>query len=322
MKLQRSQKETDPKETSPVQKVVDFVNAAQNGNYSTTLPVASPGEMGELERSVNRLVEELRENRERWEEQKELQKELKISRVIQSTLLPASAPQIPGLEILSFYRPARQVGGDYYDFIAVDPDHWGIAIADVAGKSVSGAMVMAIARNTLRTQAMQTLSPCEVLEKTQRFLLPNMMPQFFVSVFYAVLDTKNMRLTCANAGHPPLLWVHAAEKRFEWVRPEGIALGFVRNGSRPAATEEKEILLEPDDLALFYTDGITEAANATGSYLGRERLAHLAVGAAGQGAKTFLSTLERELAAFEGDLPQADDMTAVVLCRKEALLRS
>ena len=303
---------------NPLRRMVDFLNAAQKGDYSASLPVTSAGEMGELERALNRLVAELRENRDRWEEQKAMQRELKISQVIQSTLLPTVTPEIPEVEVLSLYRPARQIGGDYYDFIEIDSDHVGIAIADVAGKSVSGAMLMTITRSTLRAQAMLTLSPVEVLERTQRLLLPNMMRQFFVSVFYAVVDKRTKTITCANAGHPPLLWYHFHENRSEWIRPEGIAIGLLRDGSRPVASEEKEFRLDPGDLAFFYTDGITDLADPQGVRFGRDRLAQLAVEIGPQGGQAFLSTLENRLASFGEDLAQGDDMTAVLLHRKRA----
>lgn len=300
---------------SPLKKIVEFVNAAQQGDFSVTLPVTSPGELGDLERAINRLVGELRDNRDRWEEQKAIQKELKISRVIQSTLLPSTLPDVPGVEILSLYRPAKQIGGDYYDFIEIDPNHLGIVIADVAGKSVSGAMLMTIIRNTIRSQAMLTLSPGEVLERTQRLLLPTMMSQFFVSVFYAVLDRRTKYMTCANAGHPPLLLLHAAENHCEWIKPGGMAIGLCRNGSKPLVKEEKEFPMMIGDLVFLYTDGITDVANREGRSFGREKLSEIAVGTAGRGAKEFLSALESQLASFSGDLSQGDDMTAVVLRR-------
>ena len=297
--------------------MIQFVRSAQRGDFSATLPVTSAGELGELERSLNWLVDELRQNRDRWDEQKLLQKELKVSRAIQSTLLPAATPEIPGLEIAAFYRPAKEVGGDYYDFIEVDPDHLGIVVADVAGKSVSGAILMTITRNTLRAQAMLTLSPAEVLDRTQKMLLPNMMPQFFVSILYGVLDKRFHKLTVANAGHPPLLHYRGAEKNCEWVHPDGIALGLSRNGTRPPAREERDVMLEAGDLAFFYTDGLTDIADRSGAYFGRERLAGLAAESGAAGGKGFLLELESRLAAFGGDTPPPDDMTAVVISRRE-----
>lgn len=311
MKLWNAKESEDP-----IKRMVEFVESAQKGDYSATLPVSSPGEVGELERSLNRLVAELRENRDRWEEQKAIQKELKVSRGIQKTLLPNSTPDIPGIEIHALYKPAKQVGGDYYDFIDVDQNHLGIVVADVAGKSISAAMLMTITRNTLRQQAMLSLSPMEVLERTQRFLLPNMAAQFFVSMFYAVFDKRTHLITCANAGHPPLLWYNAQVKKCEWVRPEGIAIGLSRNGGRPVCREEKELTLEKGDMLFFYTDGIPDTTNVKGATFGRERIAQLAETAAPKGGRQFLTALETDLAAFGRDADQTDDMTAIVMSRK------
>ncbi len=305
----------DKRSEEPLKRMLEFVNAAQRGDFSITLPVTSSGELGELERGLNRLVEEIRTNRDLWEEQKTLQRELKISRGIQATLLPSSLPQVPAMEIETFYRPAIQIGGDYYDFIEIDTNHLGIAIADVSGKSVSGAMLMTLARNTLRAQAMLTLSPQEVLERTQKLLLPNIMSQFFVSIFYAILDKRFNRLVCANAGHPPLLYFRAEAGECEWVRPKGIAVGLSRNGLRPVSSEEKELSLGPGDLAFFYTDGISDTTDIRGKYFGRDRIAEIAVKSAPRGAKAFLADLQEALASHGGDGPQGDDMTGVVLRR-------
>jgi len=313
MKFRRS----PPDETDSLKRIVEYVNAVEGGDFSKLLPETSAGDVGEIERGLNRLVRRVKESRAGQEEQRVLQRELKVSRMIQSKLLPSSAPIVPGLEILCLYRPALQIGGDYYDFIEVDRDHLGIVIADVSGKSVSGAMLMTIARNSLRSQAMLTLSPAEVLERTQRLLLPNMMPQFFVSIFYGVLDKRTLKLVCANAGHLPLLVYRHEKSSCEWVLPKGIAVGLCRNGELPVASEEVEVPLEKGDLAFFYTDGISEAVSSGGRPFGRDRLAEVARASAWKGGRVFFTTLERELAAFSGDLPQIDDMTAVAVRRNQ-----
>lgn len=301
---------------SALKRITDFIiRTAEQGNAAEILPETSPGELGELERAVNRLVSELHAARQGKEKREAIDKELRLSRAIQSSLLPVAIPDIPGLEIRAIYRPAQEIGGDYYDFIEIDPTHLGIVIADVSGKSISGAMFMTITRNTIRSQAMLSLSPREVLQRAERLLVPSMMPGLFVSVFYAVLDLETMTLSCANAGHLPLLLFHFKEHRPDWVLPRGIAIGLKRGDTLGPAIEETELILREGDLAFFYTDGVTEAVDEEGEFFGRERIASIAQEAAAEGANHFLRTLEDRWKEFSGSQGQRDDVTAVAVGR-------
>lgn len=304
-----------------LKRIKDFVIAVEHGDFTMTLPETSEGELGELEKAVNRLVKEFR--RARWDQDHRaaFEKELRVSRAIQSSLLPLEMPAIQGAEMGALYRPANEIGGDYYDFIDVDPDHLGIAIADVSGKSISAAMLMAVTRNTLRAQAMLTLSPREVLQRTGRLLISSMAPGLFVSMFYAVLDRQRWTLSCANAGHPPILFYHNAANRSEWIRPKGIAVGLLRNNEGVEEgwgriTEEVEVGLEGGDMILLYTDGVTEALGADGSRFGREGIVEVVQRSGRLGASAFLSTLENRLLQFSAGQTQTDDIAAVVLQRK------
>lgn len=301
-----------------LKRIRDFVLAAERGDFSKTLSETSEGELGEIERSVNRLVNELRGSRGEKVNREAIEKELRISRAIQSSLLPTHLPEVPGIELAAIYRPALEIGGDYYDLIDIDSAHLGIAIADVSGKSISGAMFMTITRNTIRAQAMLTLSPREVLQRTERLLTPSMMPGFFVSIFYAVLDKETSRVSCANAGHPPLLLFRFEKRECEWVRPRGIAVGLVRNRPEGFQLEEREFALDQGDFAFFYTDGIPDALGEGGSRFGRDRILELATESGRQGAAGFLASLDARLSQFTANQPIADDITAVVMGRSHA----
>lgn len=310
------------KMSGPVKRLTDLVLAAEGGDFSSPLPKAEdlPKEWQALEKAVLKLVAELKSVRESRGGRETLEKEMKLSRAIQSSLLPPQMPQVPGMEIDAIYRPAEEIGGDYYDFIEIDPDHLGIGIADVSGKSISGAMAMTIVRNTLRSQAMLTLSPLETLIRTERLLSSSMTNGLFVSVFYAVLDKTSYSLTCANAGHLPLLWYQAERQRCEWVRPQGIAFGLSRRGpslkaGKERKMEEGRISLKEGDMALFYTDGVTEASDPQGVQFGRERLSRWVKDAGPEAGKGMLDLLGRKIEEFSAGLPQSDDMTAVVLRR-------
>lgn len=307
--------------TSPVKRLTEFVLAAQQGVILTPLPILSQGELGELERAINLLVEAFKKTRYEKEEQalndELMAKEMRLAQAIQSSLLPSSIPEIPGLRIEAFYQPAREIGGDYYDFIEIDSAHIGIVIADVSGKSISAAMFMSIARSTLRSQAQLTLSPGEVLERTQDLLMPSLRPGIFVSVFYSVLNLETKKMVCANAGHLPLMVYRSVQKQPEWIHPKGIAMGLHHSRtSPPPLFQEEEFTLEEGDLAFFYTDGLTETRNSQGIFFGRNRLADFFREACQKEIPDYLSSLREKLDQFAGSVPQQDDQTAIVIQRR------
>ncbi len=313
--------------TSPVKRLTEFVLAAQQGVISKPLPILSQGELGELERAINLLVEEFKKTRQEKEEQSVndelMEKEMRMAQAIQSSLLPSKIPEIPDLNIEAFYQPAREIGGDYYDFIEIDPVHMGIVVADVSGKSISAAMFMSIARSTLRSQALLTLSPSEVLERTQDLLMPSLRPGFFVSIFYSILDLETKKMVCANAGHLPLMVYRSSQKQSEWIHPKGIAMGLIR--TRTAGTrlfEEEEFTLEEGDLAFFYTDGLTETRDSQGVFFGRDRLADFFMDACQKKIPDYLLHLRENLDQFAGSVPQQDDRTAIVIQRKSEVFHA
>lgn len=298
-----------------LRRITKFLDSVERGNEEGYLAETSQGEVGELQRAVNRLVGEVRAARGQKSYQVEMDREMRISRAIQSSLLPSKLPAIQGLELAAYYRPAREVGGDYYDLIEIDPVNTGIAIADVSGKSVSGAMLMTVVRNSLRSQAVQTLSPREVLERTEKLLISNMMPHIFVTVFYAVWNRLSGQLTCASAGHPPLLVHRFEEERCEWIRPAGMAMGLFRYRKRPLFMEEQTVGLNHGDLALFYTDGMTDAANPKGERFGREGMLQALRESGKLGSRHFLELLKERLGQFVGGEDPQDDVTVVALNR-------
>lgn len=303
--------------TASFKHITESIQAAQRGDYSRILEARSGGELGELEREVNRIIAELQTARLGQNRQQSLQREMNVSRAIQASLLPSRIPTIEGFEMNAFYQPAQEIGGDYYDLIELDDHHLGIAIADVSGKSISGAMMMSIARNTLRSQAMLSFSPAEVLERTRAMLSPNLSSEFFISIFYAILDSEDARLTCANAGHPPLFIWRGDEKRCDWIQPQGMAVGFEKKSRRVVESSEERVSMKEGDLAFFYTDGITESMNGTGDYFGRSGIESIAKEKSAEGVEPFLATLKTRLMEFSPG-GQMDDMTGVVLQRKDS----
>jgi sigma-B regulation protein RsbU (phosphoserine phosphatase) len=244
-----------------------------------------------------------------------LEEEMAIGRRIQRSLLPGSCPQIPGWEFAAYYRAARQVGGDLYDFIALpdSPNLLHLVIADVTGKGVPAALYMAFGRTVIRTEARNDCPPAETLRRTNRSILQDIRTPLFLSAFYATLDTDSGRLVYANAGHN---WPYLRRQSgtVEPLASKGLLLGVLPE----AVIEEKTAVLEPGDCLVLYTDGITEADNAAGDFFEDERLEAIIASQPWDSADDLLQAIVAAVEQFTGDTPQADDFTLVVARREEA----
>src|SRR5215218_6424820 len=263
----------------------------------------------ELEQRVAERTEQLRSAMARQQheaqERQRIEQELRVARLIQQTLLPHSVPGLPGYDVAAYYRPAREVGGDFYDFLELEDGSLGLIVGDVSGKGVPAAIVMAITRTMLRT-AYRLRSPGEILEQVNNDLYPDIPPNMFVTCLAALLDSRTGRLHYANAGHDLPYLRHA--KGVSELRATGMPLGLMPNMSY----EQKEITLEPGDNVLLYSDGLVEAHDPKGEMFGFPRLQKL-VGAHPGGA-TLIDFLLAELEAFTGDeWEQEDDITLLTL---------
>jgi serine phosphatase RsbU (regulator of sigma subunit) len=253
-----------------------------------------------------------------WLHQQEIKRqrmehELAIGRRIQLSLLPETCPSVPGWEFAAIYEAAQQVGGDYYDFYEL-PDgsgRWGLVIADVTGKGVPAALMMAFSRAIIRTEAMSGRSPAVVLERANRIIVQDNRSQLLLSAFYATLDTRGGRLAYASGGHDHPFWLHAATGACEELRSRSLVMGafpFI-------ALEERVIEMTAGDLLVMYTDGVTEARAANGQMFGDERLQAALAADPGASAGQVLQALVGAVKAFVGDAPPADDLTLVVIKR-------
>lgn len=246
-------------------------------------------------------------------EKKRLDHDLEIARDIQRTLLPAESPAVAGFEISGINLPARQVSGDYFDYIRVDEKRFGIAIADVSGKGVPASLIMAICRSVLRSQAPQNESPAEVLRAVNRQLYPDIKEDMFISMAYLILDHVAGKVTLARAGHDaPLLYRKETEK-VEPVKPPGMVVGIDSGSVFDRVTNDFAIPLERDDCLVLYTDGVTEALDSNGDEFGFERMTQSVRASAATGAAGIVSRLIDDLKDFVGAQPQNDDITLIVV---------
>jgi serine phosphatase RsbU (regulator of sigma subunit) len=231
-----------------------------------------------------------------------------VARRIQQASLPEEVPELEGWQINPYYRPAREVGGDFYDFLELEDGRLGLVVGDATGHGVPAALVMSTTCGMLRAVALSVDSPGEVLARVNEALSARIPPSMFVTCFYAILDLKSGGLRYANAGHD-LPYVRRGGDCDE-LRARGMPLGLIPGMSY----EEKKTMLEAGEAALFYSDGLVEAHNFEGEMFGFPKLRSLMAEHDGKGL--LVDFLMEELYAFTGDgWEQEDDITLVTLQR-------
>ena len=254
-----------------------------------------------LEAREQLLEQEMRE-RERIEQ------ELRVARRIQQASLPKGVPTLEGWQISPYYQPAREVGGDFYDFHLLSEGRLGLVVGDATGKGVPAALVMSTTCGMLRLAAQSPYSsPGEMLQRVNEALYPNIPSNMFVTCFYAILDPMSGTFTYANAGHD-LPYVRRGGDDAEELRARGMPLGLMPG----MGYEEKETILQAGEAALFYSDGLVEAHDSKGEMFGFPRLRALVAEHGAEGS--VVDVLMEELYSFTGERwEQEDDITLLTL---------
>lgn len=242
-----------------------------------------------------------------------LEFDLSVAGEIQRLLLPQFAPSVTNVTLSGHSRPAYRVGGDYYDFIELGGSRLGVLIADVSGKGVTGALVMAICRSIVHSHARQHAEPAEAIREFHRLLLPDLPEDQFITMTYGILDTRNRQFTFARAGHDPLVCYRADSRTVEIHMPRGSAIGLGRKDRFDSSLEQETLTLGASDAVILYTDGITEALNPLGDEYGTNRLMNLISEKGALGAEELAQAVLKSLQDFEKDTPMLDDQTLVVI---------
>jgi serine phosphatase RsbU (regulator of sigma subunit) len=256
------------------------------------------------------LLHQARVQRERLEE------ELSVGRRIQLSLLPASSPIHLGWEFAAIYRAARQVGGDFYDFIEMPevPGMVSLVIGDVTGKGVPAALLMASTRAVLRASSDGARVPSSILEQTNQHMLRDGRARLFVTALYGALDLASGHFTFASGGHDPPLWVRRATKRSQLLTTRSSILGAFEE----LDLEDRRIQMAPGDLLVLYTDGVTEARDRRGRLFGERRLGTAVSATAERSATDVAAAVLETVMTFAGDVPLPDDLTLLVVKRLAA----
>src|SRR5215216_659828 len=261
----------------------------------------------DLEKRVAERTEQLKnamaKQHQEAQERQRIEQDLRVARSIQQASLPKEVPKLEGWHLAPYYRSAKEVGGDFYDFHLLSEGKLGLAVGDATGKGVPAALVMSTTYGMLRLAAQSYSSAGEMLERVNEALHPNIPPNMFVTCFYCILDLNRGSLTYANAGHD-LPYVQRGGGEAEELRARGMPLGLMSGMSY----EEKEIVLEEGEAALFYTDGLVEAHNPQGEMFGFSRLRALI--SEHDEERRLEGFLMEELYSFVGEgWEQEDDIT-------------
>jgi sigma-B regulation protein RsbU (phosphoserine phosphatase) len=241
-----------------------------------------------------------------------IEQELQVAHEFQRMLLPKQCPYVPGYRLAAFSKPALEVGGDYYDFFFVDDErrYLGIVIADVSGKGIPGALIMAMVRAVVRAEARASLSPREVLLRTNERTYEDTKENVFVTMIYGILDTRERLLRFARAGHEPVVVLNRKTQAIRLHAPDGIALGMVENDLF-SITEEMAIRLEPGDIVTLYTDGVVEAMDESKNEYGQPRFLDFLLAHRDKSPDEIIEKVIEDIESFTRGIPQHDDITLV-----------
>jgi len=243
-------------------------------------------------------------------EKQRMEEELNIARDLQMSMLPAECPELEGFQIAAVSKQAKEVGGDFYDFIAMEGERLGVVVGDVTGKSVSGALVMAASRSVFRLLSEDKPSVGDIMGRANRRIKRDIKTGMFVALLYAVIDPAERTLAMCSAGQTQPIICKSGGSKATFMETEGdnFPLGILDE----ANYLETHIQLEPGDKIIFYTDGIVEAMNSKKELYGFERLLAAVENAADKGARDILGSILADVGRFVGDAKQHDDMTVII----------
>jgi sigma-B regulation protein RsbU (phosphoserine phosphatase) len=310
--------------TSSIHELFMGTERVRHGDFTHRINVTTNDQLGELAGSFNQMTGSIENLLQTAAEKKRLEEELRIARQIQMSLLPRGPLDVPGLAVTALCVPAREVGGDYYDFFPLPQERLGVLIADVAGKGTSAALYMAELKGLVLSLSQIYQSPRQLLLEVNRIISENLDSRSFITMTYAVLDLNAGTMTYARAGHTPLIHLRAGdgEAAVQVLVPSGMVLGL----RIPGADEKFAELLEEDrielgqgDVIVLYTDGITEAMNPSSDLFGDARLSRIVEEHGHLESGELRERILREIETFVGSADQHDDMTMILLKIERAI---
>jgi sigma-B regulation protein RsbU (phosphoserine phosphatase) len=297
----------------------------RQGDFAHRIPLRGHDQLGELAESFNTMTANIEDLLQEAAEKRRLEEELRIAREIQMSLLPRGAMGVPGLAVTALCVPAREVGGDYYDFFPLDASRIGVLIADVAGKGTSAALYMAELKGLVLSLSKIYHSPRQLLVEANRILSTNLDSRSFITMTYAVIDIAGRTVSYSRAGHTPLIHLPASAngrpRRAHVLTPNGMVVGLPIEGMTERfeeLLEELTIPLHTGDVLVLFTDGVTEAMNLDSDLFGEDRLRELVEEHGELSSEELRERILREVEAFVGEADPHDDMTMILLKVEDA----
>ncbi len=300
----------------PIRKLTDKVQKLGTGDLDVRIDIHTKDEIGILAASFNKMTGELKESIEKYaqerSEKERISSELSIATQIQASMLPCIFPAFPDrheFDIMASMLPAKEVGGDFYDFFLVDEEHLGIVMADVSGKGVPAALFMVITKTLIKNYAQLGLSPAQVFTKANNQLCDGNDAGMFVTAFMGLINIKTGEFRYANAGHNPPC-IRKKDGAFTYMRAPA---GFVLAGMEGIQYKENTLFFEPGDSIFLYTDGVTEATDGNNELFSDPRLLEVLNRHGDLPLAELLEQIKQEIDSFVGSAPQFDDITMLAL---------
>ena len=296
----------------------DMENIRTAMNHGAFDFATKPIDMEDLERTIEKAVEQIsfiKEAQKEHHQLEEIQYDLNVAREIQQSILPKQFPPFPQYKQFDLYATmsaAKAVGGDFYDFFLVDDNHLGFTIADVSDKGIPAAIFMAISRTVIRATALRQLSPAVCMKESNDLLCRESVNGMFVTTFYAILNIHTGDVVYCNGGHNRPVWIRKNDKVSLLPMTGGMALGVVPG----LAYKEQSLKLEAGDSLFLYTDGISEAMNLRNEQYGDIRLVEACSSVKNQSPKSMIEGISESVQSFVNGATQSDDITMLALTYK------
>jgi serine phosphatase RsbU (regulator of sigma subunit) len=297
--------------TRAVRALTDATAALRGGNLAYRVTIEGNDELWHVASNFNDMAEGLERMREMEREGQRREEELRLARAIQDRLLPSGPPMLDRVELAGVSLPAREIGGDYFDYLVLDGGLVGITVADVSGKGTPAALLMSAFRASLRSQDLAELGPAEVLGRVNRFIHSSVDPGRFITAFLCLFNPATGELRYANAGHDPPLLLHLDGEIVE-LTGGGLILGMLPQ----IVYEEARAQVPPGALLTIFTDGVTEARDPEGGFFGPENLERILKATRGMPCIDIVRRVVDEIQTYAGTSPQSDDITLVLARRR------
>jgi sigma-B regulation protein RsbU (phosphoserine phosphatase) len=302
--------------TKPIHALAEGARIAGMGDLNHKISIKNKNELGLLADAFNSMTGDLQKAQKAEIERLALEKELEIAWKIQDSLLPKTFPDMKNYEVAAFYKPAKEIGGDYYDVIPLSGGRFGIVMADVSGKGIPAALIMTMLSGILNMEAPANPDPVTVMTKLNDGLLTKVGGGMFATVFYAVLDTGAGSVEMVSAGHHEIfVYRGSASAEVESYSPKGAAIGVLESMEFGKRMEKISLKVAPGDKLLLFTDGISEARADKGGRFGMERAVKSLQKNGGRSCRLVVEGLLSDVEGFTGGQEQSDDIAVLSIGR-------